>query len=582
MNEAQPTTTEERVSPEAAGHTPGEEQLWQFVSRLDEEWTRGRTQLIKEDAWEDNEKQYWGEQWDANLPSFKLPIVVNELKTLILNEVSDLTDTPLTIYVHKAGQRDAQVEKSLQAFWKNEQVDLSVMQAALDSMIFPAGFLMCTAELQRDGTYAVRVRAMDPRKVFPDPDGDCEETCRGFLVKDVLDLVQIREQWPERGLRVKPDDGYSLKSSETQTPWWNIFAKFGSANYKGPLSAPGIGAQMMGYLKARACVLTLFLYDDATEEDIQVKKDAQGQAILDAEGNEQLVIKMLKKYPNGRMIVAANGVVLFDGPYPYEGPFPIIRVIAEPTTHQFWVTTPPVQSVKELQRASNKLDSLVVENGIRLNNGMIVADTDSGLRPGQTAGLPGQVLLKRTGTQISVTYPPPMPPDMVQAGSRMREMMAKVLGWAQGRMGLGQRGNVSAELTETEISQAMGLTRLRARLLHASVQKLVTQIFYRMAQYYTVPRYIPSLGVGSLELLQWSPIASTEGYGVHVDPASFMLRSKTMLQRLTLQLAKMGKVSTKYLLTTLEMPDAEQEAARADQELAQTLELKRRQQRKTP
>lgn len=567
---------EDRTTEPDAPKTDGETELWEFLVRLSDDATKGKDEQADVDDWENAEKVFWGDQWDTSLPSFKLPIVVNELKTYILTEVSDLTDNPIKVYVHKdqtKGEQDKNVEQAIQAFWVNEFVDLQIMHACLDSMIYPAGFLMCTAEKQQDGTYGVKVKAIDPRKVFPDPDCTSEEDWRFVLVKDVLDVVLIRDWWPERGWRVNPDDAYSVKSANS-SPTSTIRAAFGSSQYKGPLNSPGLGTRQAGYLKARAEVLYLYIYDDETEDDIQVKKDpTTKQPVLDEMGAEQLVVTRKKKYPNGRMIVGSNGVILFDGPYPYTGPFPIVRVVAEPTTHQFWVSKSPVEGVRELARAGNKMDSLVVENGIRLNVGTVIADTDSGLRPGQMVAQPGQIQLKRTGTQIQIIYPPPMPPDMVNGGQRFRDYMAKVLGMPPQRVGAGNRGNVSPELAETEISQAMGLSRLRARLLHASVQKLTEQIFHRMAQYYTLPRIIPYINASEWKPVAWEPIAKAQDYGVHVDPASFMLRSKTMLQRLVMALSAQGKVSTKYLLTMLDLPDADQEAEKADKQMQMQYEI---------
>jgi len=216
-----------------------------------------------------------------------------------------------------------------------------------------------------------------------------------------------------------------------------------------------------------------------------------------------------------------------------------------------------------------------VENGIRLNNGIVVADTTTGIKPSSWANIPGQVLIKGPG-DFKIYYPQPMPDTMLKMGSFFRELMGKVLG----RDRQARAGNVSGELVETEISEAQGLTRLRARMLHQSVQKLVTQMFYRMAQYYTMPRMIPFVSGSDWKPVPWQPINKPDDYGVHVDPASFTLRSKTLLQRLTLALAKMGKVSTAYTLKTLEMPDAQTESQKADLELAMKAQAKKNERRK--
>ena len=574
-----PAAASEKPEDETSvGSPPGERETWQWLSRLAEDAAKGREDSAKDDDWEDDRDIYWGQQWDTNLPNFKLPIVVNTLKTEILSETSDLTDNPLKIFVHKDtanGQQDANVEAAMQAEWARTYADLTVMLASRDSLLHPAGFLYCGIKTNRQTQQKeLDIRALDPLCVFPDPDATSDDNWTYVLIREVCDLVNIRDEFPERGWRVKPDDTVSTKSPNA-APWWQVWKRWGSGSYKGPLNAPSNSTRITGYLKARAEKFTLYIYDDATEEVPEEKKDEQGNAVL--EPNKEtgelmpvMTIKTMHKYPNGRMIVGANGVILYDDPYPFKGPFPVIPVWSEPTTHEFWVRTPAVRSVKELARAGNKMDSLVLENGIRLNSGLIVADQTTGIKPTNWANIPGQIFVKGPG-EFKIYYPPPMPDSMIKMGSFFRDLLKQVLGRDRQPMA----GNVSGELVETEISEAQGLTRLRARMLHVAVQKLVTQMFYRMAQYYTMPRMIPFVSASEWKPVPWEPINKPEDYGIHVDPASFTLRSKTLLQRLTLALAKMGKVSTEYTLKTLEMPDAKNEAAKADQELAMAAQAKK-------
>ena len=123
------------------------------------------------------------------------------------------------------------------------------------------------------------------------------------------------------------------------------------------------------------------------------------------------------------------------------------------------------------------------------------------------------------------------------------------------------------ELAETEISQSMGLTRLKGRLLYQSVQKAVEMIFARMAQFYTTPRHLPYIEGGKWQTVKWQPIATPETYAVHVDDSTFQVKSKTMMQRIHLALAKMNKMPTGRLLKALDIPDAEKIAEELKQEL---------------
>ena len=133
--------------------------------------------------------------------------------------------------------------------------------------------------------------------------------------------------------------------------------------------------------------------------------------------------------------------------------------------------------------------------------------------------------------------------------------MREQLGHQPSRTGQQGRGNVSAELTETEISQAMGLTRLRARYLFMSVHKLVSKILARMGQFYTTPRVLPFARGEVWEPVLWEPVRDWKQYASIVDPASFAINSKTMVKRLTMALAQMGRIaSDEDLFQILEFP----------------------------
>lgn len=562
-NDAVDEPTDQRASFSKIEVRPGETELAAWVDRLFGDAERARTEQANTDSWDDWLEAYWGDMWDGDLPTYKPPIVVNELQSLLLQEVSDLSDNPPRIFVQKEGgdvqARDKQREKAIQAFWKNGFVDAQLMLATLDASIFPLGFVGVTFDPTADfGRGKLIVRSRSPYSVFPDPDAVDDDDWRYLILRDVMDVVAIHETWPEHGPRVRPDMKYSLKLSEADASSRRTGL---SGSYSGPLYSGNTSSNFAtdGFLKARAGVLSCFVIDNSAETEIVER--------LNDMAEKTLVTVRKKKYPYGRLIQVANGVVLYDGPNPYIRRFPVVRVSLQPTVHSFWPPSSVLAGVLELYRSANKIDSMTVENGLRLNAGMIVADTNSGIDPANFAAIPGQILLKNPGAQVDVKYPPPMPPDMIQGGERLRSYARKVLGFTDSRIGAGQRGNVSPELTETEISQAMGLTRLRGRLLHNATQKLVDIIFAGMARFYTDSRIFPNSNGDRWQPATWTPIESPEQYIVHVDPASFQVRSKTMMQRLYMTLAMRNKIPDDELLQALDIPNAEEVAAKQHKQL---------------
>jgi hypothetical protein len=552
-----------------AVHTPDNKtQLVRYVTECFEESRRRKDRDAKTKEWEDWEKGYWGQNyWSDTLPSFKAPVVVNTGQTRMLQEISDLTEQPLKVYVTKSAataERDQMVEKALQAHWKNEFCDHQVMLAAYHATVLPCGFLGCFWDRTGAGGQGrVDWRAIHPGMVFPDPDAENDDEWTYLNLHRVLDLVKIRQFWPEAGKEVLPDDQVSIKASGSLIRRISTVISGTLASYTGPLYEHGGAGQPAGYLKARAGIISHFVYDPETEEKIE-------EIINPTTGEPSLHADIRKKYPNGRMIQTANNALLFDGPYPYWGRFPLVRVSLQ-LCDTFWPPTSIYANVIELYKAGNKLDSAVVENAIRLNSGKVIADANSGIKPGRFTNSPAEVLLKQPQSDVKIVYPPPMPPDMVQAGKRMRAYADEVLGFPDARQGNPNAGNVGHELVETEIGASQGTSRLRARLLHMAVQKAVQMLLLRKAQFERTPRYIPYFEGSQFTPVLWDPNqlkdAKPEDYLAHIDPASFEVRTKTAMQRLATFLARTNKIADEDLFRLLELPDWQGMAARNKQQL---------------
>jgi hypothetical protein len=509
---------------------------------------------------------FYGKHWSHDMPTYKPPVVINELRTLILSEASDLSDSDLRIYVMRdprTGQRDEQVERALRACWAREQINLKLAYAVCWALICGTGFIR--GQWDPDGFHGMGdliVDDVDPRYILPDPDAIDDKRWQYVIVETVMDIQEIRRLFPTEGMRVRPEDRWSIKDKSTK----RISAIDGGvawAQYEGPLSDTSlVGRSLPGYKKGRARVLDCIVNDDSVETVLEPDG-------VDSTGQPTYRSKIQAKYPNGRRIIGANGVILFDGPNPNpRGHFGIFRVVLEPPLGRFWGTG-FVQQTSELQLAADKLMSAIVENAIRLNNGIYVASTNTGVDWESFTGIPGQIVTINQGSSFDIKYPPPMPPDMVQSPWRMLDMQRRLLGFPDARMGVSARGNVSPELTETEVSQSQAPTRLRSRLLYYTVQRIAEYLFAMMAKNYTTPRAIPSVEGEHFAPVMWQPIENPENYHVYVDPASFQVMSRTMLKRLGLALFRLRAIDRKSVLEALGWPNWEEVSARMDQTEAQ-------------
>lgn len=560
------------AAPPPTAGTEDEHRLWTWLEDLANESERVRREEAKFDNYDDYLDMYYGKHWPTVIPSFRPPIVVNELRTLILSEASDLTENAPRIFVTKDPRtqgRDLQVERALRAVWEREQVDIKLMYACVWALICGTSFLSVGWDPDAHGGLGdVTVDWVDPRTVLPDPDARDDKTWLYVMREQVLDIHEIRRLFPVSGMRVNPDDNYSTKDGEAKESG-------GSPNYVGPLTPSGsyMHGSAAGYKKARARVLDIVFKDDSTEEVLVPDLLASMDLAVNGKPDEPDAVENLEApmkserrplYPDGRRIIAANGVLLYDGPNPHPGgDFGLLRVVLEPVPDRFWGIG-FVEQTKELQLGADKLASNVLENAIRLNNGIIVSTTNTGLDWETFAGIPAQIVQINPGSEFKIQYPPPMPADMIKAPWTTLDMQRRILGFQDARVGAPGKGNVSAELTETEISQAQSTTRLRARMLHATVQRLAEMIFARMANGYAQPRSIPAVDGEDFKPIVWEPLDDPRHYALYVDKGSFTVMSKTMLRRLSLLLRKLNVIDRKAALTAIGWPDADAVAKRMD------------------
>src|SRR5215475_15467780 len=116
-----PTVLTSKKSSEEEPMREKEGETAEWVDAMLDEAEKGRNEQWDPGDWERDLESYWGDSWPASVPSYKPRIRVNEIKSLLLQELSDLTDSRLTVYAQRDSNdtaRDPDGEKSIQTYWK--------------------------------------------------------------------------------------------------------------------------------------------------------------------------------------------------------------------------------------------------------------------------------------------------------------------------------------------------------------------------------------------------------------------------------------------------------------------------------
>ena len=414
------------------------------------------------------------------MPTYKPRISAPQLQILLLSDASDLTDGSIRVFItNKKSGRDSEREKAFQAHWKQEKWSLQLLQSQVYSEFSGTSWLHGYYDpLANEGEGSACMQARLQHTVHVDPISPWPEQWTYQILEGDMYLDEIKRRWPDKAANIKPR---TAKSENLAGP-----PAGGLELPPGPMSVtvrglPG-GEQYSsdGTLKVRH----LFCRDSTLVEPTKTQ-----EAAFIAHGLP--VPSYLPKYPNGRMIIDAEGTILVDGDawLPLGKMWPCVPVWAMPPWDTVWCPS-PVKVTRQLQEAAEKLMTQTYENAYRQNNGILLLPEETGLTPDTVGGLPGEILMLAPNSQREPKFlnPPQFPAQMIQLPLQYLALQKELQGMSQSRQGNPGAGNISADLFDSAVSQSQSITKLKARLFSYSVEKIAELMMFCMVKFYTKER----------------------------------------------------------------------------------------------
>lgn len=500
-------------------------------------------------------------------PSYRPTVILPELQYLLMAEATDLTNDSPKCYISVNGKHDEMREKAFSAAWKNGSFNSRIFEAVFWSQFMnPSCLQMGFDSNTRNGKGSVWLRSRDPETFYPDPHAKNDRDWSYVIAEDYFYVDEVRRMWPEEGKRIRVGAGYDdHEDNEASGSNFDLSMELPP----GPLrvDAPeGFEHQRNG---PRVRVRYAFIKDYARETVREIAGEETAQGL-------ELAIKpMLKwKFPGGRFIAECNGVTLADGqnwtprlPEDDFGTFPFFGVWSMPHPSSYY-GPPPVRYGKGPQAIAERMYTQLIENMIRTNNVQCWIPRDSGIDIDAYGGLPGEVQVYDGDKPPSMTSPPQIPQHMTQIPEVLLQKVARYVGFTPERQGQAGDGNISPELFDASLFQSQSILRMKARMLAETYQRVTQMAFYMMARFKVsddrmrAPRKENDKGV------IWTPIPGTDEASLELDETSINSLSSSMMKKLVIGLAKTGAVPNKFLLETLDVPNAEEMASQAEQQMA--------------
>ena len=526
--------------------------------------TDSRDKQLGADYFTDIAEFYNLDDDQGTMPSYKPQVKVPQLQTLVLNEATDITDSSPKVYITAKGDRDKEREQYFQANWRQGCYNNRILEAFIWAMLSNLGFLQIGFDpITRRGKGSTWVEMRHPQTVYPDPNSRSESDWSFVQIKDWLYIDEVRRRWPDKGKYVRP---HLYASGGPSDPFGSTGGSLNFPEYS-PLSVSSDSPSRKLFRDNLVCVRYAYMFDNTRE----VVRDYSGTRTK----SDLLVHPRFEySYPDGRWITECEGVILADGnnwcpqlPDDERGTFPLVRISAMPSITNFW-GPPPVKLTRSLQRLGERMYTQNFENFVRLNNGVIVIENNTGIDPSGLGWLPGEVVMINQGTKPPlVLNPPPFAQNSLQFPASLFALQKELQGFSQARQGESGGGNVSADLFDAAVWQSKPMTRLRGRLLAESLQRLASIVFYVQARYQQLGQRLSEVEGGEVVHREWSPASSLDDYDIHLDPGSLQVLSSTALKSVVMGLAKANLLPTETILESVGLPNASEVAEKKLQEL---------------
>lgn len=494
---------------------------------------------------------------------------IAELQSIIQDEATDLSDMQPIIFIKKGDnkERDKDLEASIQAEWKDGNYDLEILNANVWSMMWGHGILEVTFDTDAyQGRGKIGVISRDPRQILVDPNAKNDEDPEYWISEDFMYIDEIRKRWPAMADDVEKTKPYGGPTNfgSMRLPPGPMAKQFGFGVVGKFLSMFTNRDDTDGRYRVRRTFMRDYAKIDIPKDDAE--EDPRVRPIL-----EDPVVEY--KYPNGRLVVDCNNVILFDGENPWPtGIFPFVQVCAGPRVMGFY-PVPPIKYTLGLQRAAELFTEQALENSIRVNNAYGIVKSDSGIDTDEVTGAPGIVYEANPQSQnpIEFHWTEPMPAQYLDLPQKLLQKQREIQGVTEARKGDTKAGNISAPLYDAAISQAQTKIRMRARFYGQSMKRLANIVLLGMAKFYTVNRSFLFPSDGDIDQIDWTPVEqeTINQLEAFIDPASIRPMSKGALRMLVPILAQLKWMTPRRGLKLLDFPDADEMANELQQEQQQ-------------
>ncbi len=472
-----PNRTERTYEP-----TPEEKKAIRLVEKLFQKAKSYRAQY--DERWIDFYRMFRGRQWKQDRPSYRHSEVINLIFRTIQSNVPLQTDSRPKFEFQPQEPGDQELAQILdevaEAEWISQNWSAELLEVIYDANIYGTGLSKMVVR-ERDGVLKIVYESADPFYCFPDPDAhDVNKRCEWFVYAEPEDVGKVQRRYPDTKEFIKPDIIDLMKADKSDVA---------PMRFKTPAESKTVADSTSHYdliHKDQVLVQTLWMTAEACRDDFE---EHEIEAVDPATGAKTSEYEQRAKYPNGRKIVIANGVLLEDGPNGYDdGEIPFQRYANYVLPREFWGIS-EVEQLEGPQRSFNKLVSFALDVLTLMGNPIWKVHGASGCDPESLINRPGLVVewdgdpahepKREEGVQLQ--------PYVLQLIDRMGTWFDDVAGSQDITRGASPSGVTAFKAINALQEAAQTRIRQKQRNLDGYLQNVGQQFVSRVFQFKTAP-----------------------------------------------------------------------------------------------
>jgi hypothetical protein len=491
LEENQAASQERKKGTKAPGKKDQGEKEKRIV-RMAEQWlkqakiARGRFDT----NWVSQVRYIEGKQWTERRPSYRHSEVLNLTHAAVQTIIPILTDNRHNIETLPEEPSDFEFSEILTQILRSKWDRRLFGQVVAEGILDMAGYGTVVSKQEWNaeidfGLGDFEFETVDPLYCYPDPNARNvnDKDSQRFQTAVPTDVAEVKRKYPKWAHLLKPNVGEEPLAKTARTEVEDDYRVQAVSDYNVLLQS---SKPMEGDERNQQILLVTTYCKSEEVEEFEIKEK-------DEKGNEVTKFQTRKKYPNGRKIVHANGVLLEDGDNPYiDGKFPFARAQDHIRAREFWGMG-EVEQLRGPQDMVNKVMSYVMDVLILMGNPIWVCDTSSGVDTDNLINAPGLVIEKNEGSEVRRESGVQLQPFILQTLDRLVELFEKISGINDVSQGAQPR-NASGIAIELLQEAAQTKLRLKSRNIEAWLTEVGQQFVSRILQYYTIPRVIRLTG----------------------------------------------------------------------------------------